>query len=163
MHALEKLWKAAYVFHAEGSLEADLWVLDRTLRILFGEVGQVVKGIRHSITKRALAGPKRKTLNAVAVYLYRNRAHMRYDEYLANGWPMPVALSKARAKTSSKTAWSVPVCAGPSKWPRRSSNSAPSTSQETSMPIGNFTSNRTSTASTPPGPWFQSSHTQLIK
>ena len=34
MHALEKLWKAAYVFHAEGSLEADLWVLDRTLRIL---------------------------------------------------------------------------------------------------------------------------------
>ena len=26
MHVLEKLWKAAYVFHAEGSLEADLWV-----------------------------------------------------------------------------------------------------------------------------------------
>jgi hypothetical protein len=33
MHVLEKLWKAAYVFHAEGSLDADLWVLDRTLRI----------------------------------------------------------------------------------------------------------------------------------
>src|SRR4030095_9685844 len=74
MHALEKLWKAAYVFHAEGSLAADLWVLDRTLRILFGEVGQVVKGIRQSITKRGLSGPKRKTLNAVADYLYRNRA-----------------------------------------------------------------------------------------
>src|ERR1700694_2956990 len=41
MHALEKLWKAAYVFHAEGSLEADLWVLDRTLRVLSGDVGQV--------------------------------------------------------------------------------------------------------------------------
>jgi hypothetical protein len=26
MHVLAKLWKAAYVFHAEGSLEADLWV-----------------------------------------------------------------------------------------------------------------------------------------
>jgi hypothetical protein len=38
----------------------DLWVLDRTLRILFGEVSQVVKGIRQSITKRALSGPKRK-------------------------------------------------------------------------------------------------------
>jgi hypothetical protein len=37
MHVLEKLWKAAYVFHVEGSLEADLWVLDRTLQILFGE------------------------------------------------------------------------------------------------------------------------------
>jgi hypothetical protein len=44
MHMLEKPWRAAYVFHAEESLEADLWVLDRTLRILFGEVGQVVKG-----------------------------------------------------------------------------------------------------------------------
>src|SRR5450759_2280553 len=62
MHVLEKLWKAAYVFHPEGSLDADLWVLDRTLKILFGEVGQVVKGIRQSITKRGLAGAKRNTL-----------------------------------------------------------------------------------------------------
>lgn len=85
MHGLEKLWRAAYVFHPEGSLAADLWVMERTLRILSGEVGQVVKGIRQSITKRALSGPKRKTLNAVAGYLYRNRAYMRYDEYLANG------------------------------------------------------------------------------
>jgi hypothetical protein len=88
IHVLEKLWKAAYVFHAEGSLEADLWVLDRTLRILLGEVGQVVKGIRQSITKRGLSGPKAKTLHAVANYLYRNRSRMRYDEYLANGWPI---------------------------------------------------------------------------
>ena len=88
LHVLEKLWKAAYVFHPEGSLEAELWVLDRTLRILFGEVGQVVKGIRQSVTKRRLFGAKRKTLWAVADYLYRNRARMRYDEYLAHGWPI---------------------------------------------------------------------------
>ena len=88
MHVLEKLWKAAYVFHAEGSLDADLWVLDRTLRILFGDVGQVVKGIRQSITKRGLSGAKRKTLEGVAGYLYRNRTRMRYDEYLASGWPI---------------------------------------------------------------------------
>lgn len=88
LHVLEKLWKAAYVFHAEGSLEADLWVMDRTLRILFGEVGQVVKGIRQSITKRGLSGAKGKTLEDVAAYLYRNRTRMRYDEYLANGWPI---------------------------------------------------------------------------
>src|SRR6202051_5086720 len=88
MHALEKLWKAAYVFHAEGSLEAELWVLDRTLRILFGGVGQVIKGIRQSVTKRGLCGAKRKTLCGVADYLHRTRARMRYDEYLANGWPI---------------------------------------------------------------------------
>jgi hypothetical protein len=88
LHVLEKLWKAAYVFHAEGSLEAELWVLDRTLRILFGDVSQVVKGIRQSVTKRRLLGAKRKTLCGVADYLHRNRARMRYDEYLANGWPI---------------------------------------------------------------------------
>ena len=88
MHALEKLWKAAYIFHPEASLEADLWVMDRTLRILSGDVGQVVKGLRQSITKRGLSGAKRKTLEKVADYLYRNRTRMRYDEYLANGWPI---------------------------------------------------------------------------
>src|ERR1700686_4520329 len=88
MHALEKLWKAAYVFHAEGSLEADLWVLDRTLRVLSGDVGQVVKGIRQSITKRGFSGANRLTLEGGADYLYRNRTRMRYDEYLAKGWPI---------------------------------------------------------------------------
>ena len=88
IHVLEKLWKAAYVFHPEGSLKAELWVMERTLQILFGEVGQVVKGIRQSITKRGLSGVKRKTLEGVTNYLYRNRTRMRYDEYLANGWPI---------------------------------------------------------------------------
>ena len=88
MHVVEKLWKAAYVFHPEGSLEAELWALDRTLRILLGDVGQVVKGIRQSITKRGLSGARRKTLQGVAGYLYRNRTRMHYDEYLANGWPI---------------------------------------------------------------------------
>ena len=30
----------------------------------------------------------RKTLESVAGYLYANRSRMRYDEYLANGWPI---------------------------------------------------------------------------
>lgn len=88
IHVLDKLWKAAYVFHQEGSLEAELWVLDRVYRVLSGEVSQVVKGIRQSITKRDLSGHKRTTLRRVADYLYRNRGRMRYDEYLAKGWPI---------------------------------------------------------------------------
>jgi len=88
LHVLEKLWKAAYIFHAEGSLEAELWVMDRTLRVLSGQSGQVVKGLRQSVTKRGLHGENRKTLQGVADYIYRNRARMHYDEYLANGWPI---------------------------------------------------------------------------
>ena len=37
---------------------------------------------------RALSGAGGKTLRGVADYLYRNRTRMRYDEYLANGWPI---------------------------------------------------------------------------
>ncbi len=62
--------------------------MDRTLRVLSGQSGQVVKGLRQSVTKRGLHGAKRKTLQGVADYIYRNRARMHYDEYLANGWPI---------------------------------------------------------------------------
>jgi len=41
------------------------------------------------------------------------------------------------------------------------SNSEPSISQEISTATGNSTSIRTSAAYTPPGPSFQSSHTQM--
>src|SRR2546429_8425732 len=46
LHVLEKLWKAAYVFHAEGSTEAEQWVRLRAEKILEGHVSQVVQGIR---------------------------------------------------------------------------------------------------------------------
>ena len=88
LHVLEKLWKAAYVFHPEGSEEAQDWVFQRAYRILSGEVSQVVKGIRQTVTKRNLRGESRKTLLAVARYLYRNRSRMRYNEYLAQGLPI---------------------------------------------------------------------------
>lgn len=88
LHVLEKLWKAAYMFHPEGSIQAELWVMERTLRVLSGEVSQVVKGIRQSVTKRKLFGAKRKTLLGVADYMHHNRTRMRYDEFLAHGWPI---------------------------------------------------------------------------
>jgi hypothetical protein len=88
LHVLEKLWHAAYVFHAEGSLEAQEWVRHRALMILRGQVSQVVKGIRQSATKRGVTGAKRKMVDAVTGYFYRNRKRMQYDAYLAQGLPI---------------------------------------------------------------------------
>ncbi|MEK7862949.1 MAG: ISKra4 family transposase, partial [Chloroflexota bacterium] len=88
LHALEYLWKAAYCFHKEGSEEAAAWVRERALRLLRGEVSQVVKGIGKSATARRLRGPKRKTVDGVRAYLYRNRHRMRYHEYLRDGLPI---------------------------------------------------------------------------
>jgi hypothetical protein len=88
LHVLEKLWACAHVFHKEGSGHAVEFVRERALRILRGEVGQVVKGLRQMATKRKVKGSKRKTLLNVAAYYYRNRPRMRYDQYLAEGLPI---------------------------------------------------------------------------
>jgi hypothetical protein len=122
--------------------------------MLFGAVGQVVNGIRQSLTKRTLPGPKRKMIHGVADDLYRNCLPMRDDEYLASG-RLPMARSRARARTSSKTAWSAPACGGSSRWLRRSFNSELSIFQDTSMLNGNSTSNGTSTVYTHSGLLFQ--------
>ena len=46
LHVLEKPWRAAYVFHHEGSQEAQDWVWLRAYQILHGDVSQMVKGIQ---------------------------------------------------------------------------------------------------------------------
>ena len=88
LHVLEKLWKAGHALHPEGSREAEEFVYERAKRILGGQVSQVVKGLRLIATKRKLTGTKSKTLEEVAGYLYSNRERMKYDVYLANGWPI---------------------------------------------------------------------------
>lgn len=87
-HVLEKLWKASYIFHQEGSKEAKEWVKKQTLRILQGKISQVIKGTRQSATKRRIRGKTRKTVDDVTRYFYRNRPQMRYDEYLSQGLPI---------------------------------------------------------------------------
>lgn len=88
LHVTEKLWKAAHALHKEGSAEAQAFVYERAERILNGQVSQVVKGLRQMVTKRRLTGTKGATLRSVAAYFYANRERMRYDLYLANGWPI---------------------------------------------------------------------------
>jgi hypothetical protein len=89
-HALEYLWKAAHVFCAEGSAEAEEFVRHRLLLLLEGKVGYVIGGLRQMLTKhrKALRASQRKTLETVIGYYERNRRWMRYDEYIAAGYPI---------------------------------------------------------------------------
>ena len=88
LHVMEKLWKVGNALHPEGSPEAIAFVRERARRILNGQVSQVVKGFRSTVTKRGLKGEKAKTITAAANYLYANRSRMRYDLYLTRGWPI---------------------------------------------------------------------------
>jgi hypothetical protein len=87
-HVLEQLWTAAHCFHREGSDEAEEFVEDRLRGLLEGRVGYVIGGLRQRLTKHGLSGSRRKTLESVITYLENNRDHMRYDEYIAAGYPI---------------------------------------------------------------------------
>jgi hypothetical protein len=87
-HVLERLWQAAHCFHPEGSDEAQAFVTDRLLRLLRGEVGYVIGGLKQMATKQKVKGSRAKQLSAVIGYLERNRRFMRYDECMTAGYPI---------------------------------------------------------------------------
>ena len=87
-HVLEYLWAAAFAFHAEGSAAAELWVRTQLLALLRGRVSRVAATMRRSATVRALKGSKRAAVDTCADYLLKYRDMLRYDQYLAAGYPI---------------------------------------------------------------------------
>jgi len=88
LHVTPRLWQAAHVFHKEQSAAAEPFVRKQVLRVLRGEVAQVVRNLRQLGRVRGLTGAKKKTLGKVCAYLRKNQHRMRYDEYLAAGYPI---------------------------------------------------------------------------
>ncbi|MEJ2417546.1 MAG: ISKra4 family transposase, partial [Exilibacterium sp.] len=88
IHVLEYLWKAAYSFHAVSSQEAEQWVTERALKILQGKSTEVAAGMRRSATLKNLSQEKRKAVDKCAGYLRNNKPYLKYDEYLAAGYPI---------------------------------------------------------------------------
>ena len=87
-HVLERLWAVAYCFHKEDSDEAKGFVEQRLRDLLQGRVGYVIGGLRRRLKAGTLSGPKKKVVRSAVEYLANNREHMRYDEYLAAGYPI---------------------------------------------------------------------------
>jgi hypothetical protein len=88
LHVTPRIWRAAHVFHAEGSPQAEAFVRQRLLRVLRGQAARVIRGLRALATRRRLTGSKRKTIREVCHYLTKNLDRMRYEEYLAAGYPI---------------------------------------------------------------------------
>jgi hypothetical protein len=88
IHVLEYLWKAGHELLGEGRPETELWVRQRALAILRGDSSLVAAGMRRSATKRHLAAEHRGSIDACANYLLKYRRHLRYNEYLARGYPI---------------------------------------------------------------------------
>lgn len=87
-HVLEYLWAAAFAFSVAGSAESEAWVRTQLRALLQGRVSRVAAAMRRRATVRGLTAGKRAAVDTCADYLLKYRALLRYDQYLAAGYPI---------------------------------------------------------------------------
>jgi hypothetical protein len=88
IHVLEYVWKAGLALEGEATAACEQWVLERMLRILEGKAPHVAAGMRRSATLRDLEPKDRVPVDDCADYLLHYKQHLRYEEYLAHGYPI---------------------------------------------------------------------------
>lgn len=86
LHVTPRLWTAGHLF-CRTPKEARRFVRQRVLKVLQGEVDGVIRGLRRMATLH-LRGQARATVETICRYFENNRHRMRYDHYLAEGYPI---------------------------------------------------------------------------
>ncbi len=89
IHVAEYLWKVGNALYGENTKEGKKWVYDHLVAILQGRVSRVIGGLKQVLNKRKkLKSGQRKALRAAISYFENHREWMRYDKYLAAGYPI---------------------------------------------------------------------------
>lgn len=88
IHVSEYLWKVGNALYGENTREGKKWVYDHLLAILQGRVGRTIGGLKQVLNKRKLKKGQCKALQDAISYFENHRRWMRYDEYLAAGYPI---------------------------------------------------------------------------
>lgn len=97
-HVMERLWAVAYCFHAEQSPAAARFVEDRLRALLEGKVGYVIGHFRRLFQQPELNAEKRRTIRSAITYFDNNREYMKYDEYLAAGYPIGSGMAEGACR-----------------------------------------------------------------
>jgi len=87
-HVTEYLYELAYCFYRDGSKEAEAFVETYLRKLLEGKVNRVIGGIRQMATKRDLSDSKWNKVEDCLTYFAARSEYMKYDEYLAAGYPI---------------------------------------------------------------------------
>lgn len=87
LHVTPRIWSAAKLFHKSDEGQAK-FVYEQTGRILNGKVKSVVQSLRSLATRRSLTTKKREAIEVICNYFTKNADRMRYDKYLAEGYPI---------------------------------------------------------------------------
>ncbi|MBA7706807.1 ISKra4 family transposase ISRma1 [subsurface metagenome] len=88
LHAGSYVWSTAHLFYPKESQEVLDFTKECIARILDGKVLPVVRGLRWMGTHTGLSKKKQKKLEVICRYLQNNVHRMRYNEYLAAGYPI---------------------------------------------------------------------------
>lgn len=93
-HVLERLWQVAHACHGEGTREAEGQV-DRHLRlVLEGKVAYIIGLYKRRLGQHRLKDNQAKTMRETITYLENNKQYMKYDEYLAAGYPIGTGVAE---------------------------------------------------------------------
>jgi hypothetical protein len=88
IHAIEYLWDAANALLGETSPDRTSWVKEQLLHLLSGRTAAVIQILESHAQDSALSTSQRQALRTTIGYYRRNLPYMRYDLYLAQGWPI---------------------------------------------------------------------------
>lgn len=87
VHVSSYLWRAAKAFHSHREHQ-EAFARERLLRVLQGDAKGVITGLRRMATLRGLPEKQRKEIDTVCGYFDAHLNRMKYDEYLAAGYPI---------------------------------------------------------------------------
>jgi len=88
IHVIEYLWDAGRAFYPKAGEDLESWVRVRLLEILRGKAGYVAGGMRRSATLRSLGSADREPVDICANYLLTYAPYLKYNHYLAQGFPI---------------------------------------------------------------------------
>ena len=88
IHAAEYLWDAATALLGERHADRTPWVRQHLAQLLDGQTETVIAALEETAAAPALTATPRQALQRTAGYYRRNQPYMRYDVYLACGWPI---------------------------------------------------------------------------
>jgi hypothetical protein len=88
LHVLGYLWAAAFALRGPQTPEAEEQLAQWLLSLLCGHSSRVAASMRRSATMLALEPQKREAVDACANYLLGHREMLRYDLFLAAGYPI---------------------------------------------------------------------------
>lgn len=88
IHASAYLWEVANALLGERHPDRTAWMRRHLEQLLSGQTVALIAALETHLTAPALTPSQRETVRKAVGYYQRNLPSMRYDAYLAAGWPI---------------------------------------------------------------------------